>query len=212
MAVYIDEMVKNGRFDAKDKVSGVDNPVTGYLPMDGDISTVDLDPKELARRVAVLRRFRMLLTQQRDRFRSYLEVLDKQKDIIEKGSAEELLSHIELEEKIVADIFSIQKVIDPLEDMYHAVVSDFGHGSAAAAKKTAFRAESDDEVPGLKAALEDLKKEAIIRSTRNKELLSRRMVDLRSEIKSLRNNPYAANARKAAYTDGKTASLVDISG
>jgi hypothetical protein len=211
MAVY-DELIKSGRFDAKDKAAAVDNPAAAYLPMDSDISGADIDPKELARRVAVLRRFRTLLTQQRDRFRSYLEVLDKQKDIIEKGSAEDLLSHIELEEKIVADIFSIQKVIDPLEDMYHALVSDFGHGPSPALKKTSFRAESDDEVPSLKAALEDLKKEAVIRSTRNKELLSRRMVELRSEIKSLRNNPYAANARKASYTDGKTASLVDIRG
>jgi hypothetical protein len=211
MTVYTDELVKSGRFDTGDKAAG-DSPISGYAPADGDVSAADIDPGELAQRVAVLRRFRTLLTQQRDRFRSYLEVLDRQKDIIETGNAEELLSHIELEEKIVADIFSIQKVIDPLEDMYHAVVSDFGRGSPPAIRKNSFRSESDDEVPGLKAALEDLKKEAVIRSTRNKELLSRRMVELRSEITSLRNNPYAANARKAAYTDGKTASLVDISG
>jgi hypothetical protein len=204
MTAYIDELVKNERFRTNDKMPTVfDNPATAYLP-------TDIDPEELARRVAILRRFRTLLTQQRDRFRSYLTVLDKQKDIIETGDAEELLSHIELEEKIVADIFSIQKVIDPLEDMYRRVVSDFAPASARAAGK--IRAEAEDEVPGLKAALEDLKKEAVIRSTRNKELLSRRMAELRSEIKSLRNNPYAANARKAAYTDGKTASLVDISG
>jgi hypothetical protein len=51
----------------------------------------------------------------------------------------------------------------------------------------------------------------VIRSTRNKELLSKRMVELRSEIKTLRNNPYAAS-RHSSFSGGNTASLVDISG
>jgi hypothetical protein len=167
-----------------------------------------IGPEELAQRVAVLKRFRTLLTQQRDRFRSYLEALDKQKDIIEKGDPNELLSHVEMEEKIVADIFSIQKVIDPLEEMYQAALSGFDPPRAAG--KDPFR--SSDDVPGLKAALEDLKHEAVIRSTRNKELLSQRMVELRAEIKSLRSNPYAASARRSIFSDTGSASLVDISG
>ena len=168
-----------------------------------------VDSEELARRVAVLRRFRTLLQEQRDRFRSYLAVLDKQQDIIETGSAEELLAHVELEEKIVADIFSIQKVIDPLEDMYQAVISGFAPPPASGAPP---RPGEDGDVLDLKDALEDLKNEAVIRSTRNKELLSRRMVELRSEIQALRDNPYAANARRAAFSGGTTASLVDIEG
>jgi hypothetical protein len=167
----------------------------------------EIDPAELTRRVAILKRFRTLLTQQRDRFRSYLEVLDRQKDIIEGGTAEELLAHVELEEKIVADIFSIQKVIDPLEDMYHAAVSGFNPGMVS---RGAGQGDASD-VPGLKAALEDLKNEAVIRSTRNKELLSRRMVELRSEITALRSNPYAAKAGRSTYADG-SGSLVDIQG
>jgi hypothetical protein len=160
---------------------------------------------ELARRVAVLRRFRTLLQEQRDRFRSYLEVQDKQQSIIETGGAEELLAQVELEEKIVADIFSIQKVIEPLEDMYHALIA----GSIPAAEKAPH---TGDDVPDLKAALEDLKHEALIRSARNRELLSKRMVELRAEIKTLRNNPYTAQARRSAFSGGNTASLVDIEG
>jgi hypothetical protein len=168
-----------------------------------------IGPEELAQRVAILKRFRILLTQQRDRFRAYLDVLDRQKDIIEKGDAGELLAHVELEEKIVADIFSIQKVIDPLEDMYHAALSGFAPPRAGMA---AGRGHSDDDVPGLKAALAGLKNEAVIRSTRNKELLSKRMAELRAEIKSLRNNPYGASARGSSFSDGQAASLVDITG
>ncbi|MDR2370218.1 MAG: flagellar biosynthesis protein FlgN [Treponema sp.] len=163
-----------------------------------NIQNGEISPEELDQRVLVLRRFRKLLQDQRDRFRSYLEVLDRQKDVIENGTAEDLLAHVDLEEKIVPYNFSIQKVIDPLEDMYRSI-----------------RAESvqqgqQDDVSGLKAALEDLKDEAVIRSSRNRELLSRRMLELRSEIKSLRSNPYTA--KKPAFPDAHTASLVDIKG
>ena len=159
----------------------------------------DIDSAELAQRMAVLRRFKTLLTQQRDRFRSYLNLLEKQQDVIESGSAEDLLSYVEIEEKIVADIFSIQKVIDPLEEMYYSVTS--GHKAHII----------QEEVPDLKASLEKLKIEAVMRSTKNKELLSKRMLELRQEIKTLRNNPYAASGRNA-YSQLNSASLVDIKG
>jgi sugar-specific transcriptional regulator TrmB len=163
------------------------------LAVDEMVQT-EISPDELSRRVAVLKRFRELLTKQRDRFRDYLAALDKQKDVIENGSAEDLITHVELEEQIVADIFSIQKVINPLEDMYR---SSFP--------------EKEAEVPRLKAALEELKAEAIVRSERNKELLSKRMAEIRSEIKNLRTNPYAAS-RRSSYASSGTASLVDLKG
>jgi hypothetical protein len=166
----------------------------------------ELDSGELSQRVAILRRFKALLTEQRDRFRSYLEILDKQQNTIETGSADDLLAYVEMEEKVVADIFSIQKVIDPLEDLYHSVVSGFGTSGKTLAS------EDDSEVPSLKAALEDLKNEAVARSAKNRELLSKRMVELRSEITSLRNNPFAANMRRSVFNDGNTASLIDIQG
>jgi hypothetical protein len=166
-----------------------------------------ISPEEVTRRVAVLKRFRELLKAQRDRFREYLEVLDKQKDVIEQGGTEDLISHVELEEKIVADIFSIQKVIDPLEDMYRTFYPE-GYGAAQPQGGPSPGAGSD--VSDLKSALEGLKREAVIRSERNKELLSKRMVELRSEIKSLRGNPYAA--RRSVYGGEGSASLIDIKG
>jgi hypothetical protein len=155
--------------------------------------TREIAPDELVRRVAVLKRFRELLCRQRDRFQQYLEVLDKQKDSIEKGSTGDLISHVEMEERIVADIFSIQKVIDPWEDMYRA----------------AYPGREAEDVPKLKAALEELKSEAVIRTERNKELLSSRMADIRREIKALRGNPYAAHP--SIYST-ESAALIDIKG
>jgi hypothetical protein len=160
----------------------------------------EITPEELTQRVAVLKRFRELLNQQRNRFQEYLGVLDKQKDVIEKGSAEDLIAHVEIEEKIVRDIFSIQKVIDPLEDMYHTLYKGRAYSGRPGAS----------DVPSLKAALEELKTEAVARSERNKELLSSRMLEIRSEIKALRGNPYAA--RPSVYAGAGSASLIDIKG
>jgi len=167
-----------------------------------------IDSVELAQRVAVLKRFKTLLSQQRDRFRSYLDLLDKQQSVIESGSTEDLLNYVEIEEKIVADIFSIQKVIDPLEEMYNSLTST----ASVQAQKGAKKSEAPDDVHGLKTSLENLKNEAIIRSTKNRELLSKRMIELRSEIKALRNNPYTAGGRKTNFSDSNSASLVDLKG
>ena len=169
----------------------------------------EIDSKELAQRVAILKRFKTLLTQQRDRFKTYLNLLDKQQGVIESGNAEDLLTYVDIEEKIVADIFSIQKVIDPLEEMYYSVVSN--HDQQKIQPGTGASNENQEEVPTLKASLEKLKNEAVIRSTRNKELLSKRMLELRSEIKALRSNPYAAKIR-GGFTNSNTASIVDING
>jgi len=166
----------------------------------------EISSAELTQRVAILKRFKTLLTQQRDRFRSYLVLLDKQQNVIESGSTEDLLSYVEIEEKIVADIFSIQKVIDPLEEMYYTVVSPANQQIRAVHRITD---DGNDEVPSLKASLEKLQSEAVIRSTKNKELLSKRMLELRSEIKALRNNPYAG---RNAYRSAVSPSIVDIQG
>jgi hypothetical protein len=160
-----------------------------------------LSQKEVGQRVAILKRFKELLKAQRDRFQAYLDVLDKSKDVIEQGAAEDLIRHVELEEKIVADIYSIQKVIDPLEEMYKAVRVE----SPAMQKEAA-----GDDVPDLKAALESLKTEAVARVGRNKDLLSKRMTELRSEIKNLRSNPYTK--RRQGYSDAAPPSMVDLRG
>lgn len=156
--------------------------------------TIPLSPVEVQRRVAVLKRFRDMLEAQRDRFRQYLDVLDSQKEVIEQGNADSLIAHVEMEEKIVADIFSIQKVIDPLEDMYRA----------------AYPENEGTGVGGLKTALEELKAEAAVRTERNKELLSRRMTEIRSEITALRGNPYAF--RPSVYAESGQPTIIDIKG
>jgi hypothetical protein len=171
----------------------------------GSAATIapEISPEEVVRRVAVLKRFRELLSAQRDRFREYLEVLDRQKDVIEQGNPDELTAHVEMEAQIVADIFSIQKVIDPLEDMYRAAYPLTAANRLAGSPDTA-------EIPSLKSALDGLKIEAAARMERNKDLLSRRMTEIRSEIKTLRKNPYTRG--RSVYGNSAAPSLIDING
>jgi len=180
-----------------------------------------ISPEELKRRVATIKRFRELLSQQRDRFRQYLTVLDKQKDVIEKGDADALIAHVELEEQIVSDIFTIQKVIDPMEAMYQASLPAGSKSagslpartvtalSAGAQSGTVQGAEAQSDVTDLRAALEELRSEAVLRSARNRELLAKRMEELRQEMKTMRANPYAIH--HSAYSN-ESAALVDIAG
>jgi hypothetical protein len=153
-----------------------------------------LSVNEIKNRVSVLKRFRDLLIEQRQRLYSYIEILDKQKDVIEKGKTEDILAHVELEESVVAGIVALQKSIEPMRSVYEAAVGG----------------DAGNEIPELNLALDKLKIEAVRRSENNKALLKKRMVLVRNELKNLRSNPYAK--RKSIYADNQSATLFDISG
>ncbi|GMO26066.1 MAG: hypothetical protein Ta2B_06020 [Termitinemataceae bacterium] len=156
---------------------------------------------ELNERVAIVKRFKALLQEQRKRFMQYLEVLDKQKEIIENGKAEDIISHVELEEKIVADIFAIQKSVEPMQAMFK---------TAFAAGKNAGKLNSEAyEIPQINTAIENLKVTAVERSTRNKEMLEKRMVMVRNEMKSLRGSSFK---RRSVYADPNQPVLIDMHG
>ena len=164
-----------------------------------------ISESELTQRVAVIKRFKELLEQQRERFRSYLAVLDRQRIVIGNGSADEIIAHVELEEQIVADIFSIQKVIDPLEVMYNAT------GAAAGAATGVGTYLPANDVPALKATLENLKTQAAARSGQNRDLLSSRMAHINSEIQAIKNNPFISKARFSLYQNA-VPTMIDIMG
>jgi len=169
----------------------------------------DISPSELNHRVAVIKRFKELLKAQRDRFQAYLNALDKQKDVIERGSTDDLLRHVELEEKIVQDIFSIQKVIDPLESLYQSLRTEIPAGISGKSALPSEKTSSDEEeIFSLKEALAGLKTEATVRAEQNRDLLAKRMAELRSEIKSLKKNAYASHR----FDNNPPPSYIDIKG
>jgi len=152
-----------------------------------------LGQKELEERVSILKRFRELLLAQREKFNKYLIVLEKQKDDIKTEDVDKLVAHVEIEQEIVKEIFTFQKVIDPLEDMYRA----------------AYPMSADAEIPELKASLDDLKTLVIEKNKENRSLLEQRMNMLRNEVLSLRN-PYKKSNQ--VYGSESNASMIDIKG
>jgi hypothetical protein len=151
---------------------------------------------EMERRAAVLRRFRELLVQQREKFERYLLVLDHEKSDIETDDIDKLVSHVELEQEIVSEIYTFQKVIDPLEELYRA---SYAAGGPPV----------EGELPELKNALVELRGEVLARNAENRVLLKRRMETLRTEIDAV-HRPMAG--RRSIYADQGAGSLLDIKG
>ena len=128
----------------------------------------EITQEELNERVALLRRFRSLLEEQRGKFREYLTVLEKQQDSITSENPENLLAHTELEQQVVKNIASLQKVIVPMAKMYHA-----GNNSGTSAAE-------DAEIAKLQNDLSDLQERVLKQNAINRDLLRVHIEQLKS--------------------------------
>ncbi len=138
---------------------------------------------------AVLMRLREMLVRQRRKFAAYLDVLEREEEAIREGDAERLVSCVELERSVIADIYTLKKVIDPLEDLYQAAWPG-----------------REPAVVELKATLERMSTEVIEKNAANRALLKKKMDEMRQEIASLRRWPRPPSAFSAPAAP----SLVDI--
>jgi hypothetical protein len=143
---------------------------------------------DASRGVHILRRLRELLQNQRDRLKSYLDILDLQHASIADGDVDRLQAQVETERVLLSEIREITRVIRPLEDLYRAAYP-----------------QREETVPALQAALEKLGREVKEANARNRAALQHKMDELRNEISSLRAWPRAASPFAEV-----TPSLVDI--
>jgi hypothetical protein len=141
------------------------------------------------RNAAVLARLREMLVRQRDKLASYLGVLEREEEAIREGDADRLAACVELEGSVIADIFTLKKVIDPLQALYRAAWP-----------------EREPAVTELRATLERMSTEVIEKNAANRAMLRRKMDEMRQEIASLRRWPRPPSAFAAAAAP----SLVDI--
>ena len=141
---------------------------------------IQLSEEELNERVALLKRFKELLEKQRQKFKDYLNVLEKQQTVIQNQDTEALLVHTEIEQQIVANIQNLQKVIEPIEQMYIASSLDSEKNNL------------DMEIPTLKTDLAKLQKDVLNQNNKNRELLKTQMAQLREKIDGIKN-PYKYN-------------------
>lgn len=156
---------------------------------------MELTQAEIDERTAILRRFRSLLEQQRDKFREYLRVLESQSKMIQEENTQSLLAHTELEQQIASHIISLQKVIKPMELMYQECISK-GRGDVA-------------DIPVLQADLERLQRQVLERNQSNRNLLKLHMSQIKERMSTV-TNPYRHN--KSVYAQSaQVASMVNIS-
>ncbi len=139
---------------------------------------VEISQEELNERVAILRRFRTLLEQQRGKFREYLTVLEKQQDSISSENTEALLAHTELEQQVVKNIINLQKVVVPMRQMYNSVRA--GEAAASNDQKT---------IESLQQDLTDLQERVLAQNKINRELLKVHIGQIKIQLAGLKN-PY----------------------
>mgnify|MGYP003442065637 FL=1 len=159
---------------------------------------IQLSEEELNERVALLKRFKELLEKQRQKFKDYLNVLEKQQTVIQNQDTEALLVHTEIEQQIVANIQNLQKVIEPIEQMYISSSLDSENDNL------------DIEIPTLKTDLAKLQKDVLNQNNKNRELLKTQMAQLRKKIDGLKN-PYKYNKSIYSKSDS-TATIINIEG
>ncbi|MEM5947408.1 flagellar export chaperone FlgN [Spirochaetia bacterium 38H-sp] len=150
---------------------------------------VPVSDEEIKHRVAVLKKLRSYLVKQREHFMAYLSLLDREEDAITSGDVERLELHVEMEHKLLKDIFAFQKVISPLKDMY----------------KAAFPA-GNMEIEQLDESIESLKEKALAHNHENRRLLRLQMDVLKEKIANL-NIP---RFRKNVFSASQKSGMVDI--
>lgn len=142
-------------------------------------NTKNLSKEELDERVAILKRFRHLLQQQRNKFKEYLSVLEKQEEGIISEDDTVIVAQAELEQQIVSNIVNLQKVIVPLESLY---------------KEKGIKLST--EIPQIQKELSELQNAVLTQNEKNRTLLKEHITLIRNKISKLndpRNNPYAKN-------------------
>lgn len=157
----------------------------------------NISQQELEERVALLRKFRSLLQQQREKFREYLVVLEKQENSIETENPDALLAHTELEQQVVSNIMSLQKVIVPMADLYKA-----RNGSA----------KPEQSITELQNDLTELQNKVLAQNAKNRDLLRVHISQIRTKIDSL-HNPYknAHSVYAEKDTENAIGSMVAVS-
>lgn len=159
----------------------------------------EITQEELNERIALLKKFRTLLEQQRGKFQEYLNVLEKQQTSISEENPENLIAHTELEQQVVKSIANLQKVIVPMSRMYKSVSNTTDKVNTLT--ETA-------EITKLQNELDDLQHKVLKQNEINRDLLRLHIENIRTQIQNFKN-PYK-NIRSVYGQPQKVATLVQV--
>ena len=147
------------------------------------------DNFSVEQRVRILTRLRKMLEIQREKLRSYLNLLEKQENAIIRSNSEVLENQAAVEQQIISNILSVQKVISPLDTMYRELYPN---------KK--------EDITLLQNSLTQLKDQILIHNAHNRELLAHKRDELKKRIDDLR----FLKSRKSIYAQKTAISMIDI--
>lgn len=156
----------------------------------------EITHEELLERVALLRKFKSVLEQQRNKFKEYLSVLEKQQNSIESENPETILAHTELEQQVVKNISNLQKVIVPMSKMYKSL----------GVSQT--QMPEIEHIQNIQKDLADLQNKVLVQNQINRDLLRVHINQIKTQIQNF-NNPYK-NARSVYAQTERVASLVQV--
>lgn len=139
-----------------------------------------IDQKEIDERISILRRFRCLLEQQRNKFQEYLHILEMQESEINSDNTSAITAHAELENQIVKNIGSLQKIIVPMQRLYET------------SRAAHYNPKDAIPVSKIQGDLTKLRTQVISQNMKNQQLLRVRMSDIRNELSGIKN-PYRAH-------------------
>ena len=151
---------------------------------------------QIDERVAILRRFRELLEAQRDKFREYLVVLEKHSDTIESENTESILAHTELEQHIVENIVTLQKVITPIENLYSSLDAEQNR--------------DDTKISQIQSELEQLQQQVLARNEENRSLLKSHLSQIQNRIAAIQNPYRNLKSVYATVTPEQIASFIQV--
>lgn len=151
------------------------------------MAELHLTQEELDERIAILKRYRTLLEQQRNKFQEYLAVLEKQSEAISAHNADHASTHAQIENQLVSQLANLQKVISPMEKLYEEK-----HVSSAAF--------DNDPIPDLKMELNRLKERVLMQNMQNREMIQERLIETKPVVKAF-INPYSKTRSVFAHQD-----------
>lgn len=156
----------------------------------------DITKEELDERVAILRRFRSLLEQQRAKFQEYLKVLEKQQDSISAEDTEAIMAHAELEQQVVASIGNLQKVIVPMSELYKTSAKGANHAA-------------DQTLETIQSDLNRLQGKVLAQNEKNRELLRVHLATIKTQLDNF-NNPYRNRTSVYAQNSANTGRMIEV--
>ncbi|MFP4442152.1 MAG: hypothetical protein ACLFST_03455 [Spirochaetia bacterium] len=142
-----------------------------------------------SRNDAILNRLRKLLSEQQKKFEAYIRCLKLESVSIQEDDAEKLNNQTLIEKEILSEIIRLQRVIEPLEELYSRNIPA-----------------GTPELNRLRKAVTEMRSAAASLNLENRNRIRERLSSLRTEISGLR----IPKNRRSPYSNLGSPAMLDM--